>query len=213
MSHKKFTPKTHEQLKHYVYLYIDPRNNSVFYVGKGFKNRCYSHLSDSSETDKLARIDELEKIGLEPQIDILRHGLSSEQALEVESAAIDLLGLHNITNRVLGHGSSKKGRAGVDELSALLDAQPVDIDHPSILININQTFYHGMSLQDIYDATRCAWKINPERYDPKYAFAVYQGVVREVFEISCWIPGGSTMKYADKDGRAVLRDDRWEFVG
>ena len=33
-----FTPKVREKLKFYVYLYVDPRDDSVFYVGKGKGN-------------------------------------------------------------------------------------------------------------------------------------------------------------------------------
>jgi len=30
-----FSGKAKERLRHYVYLYIDPRDDKVFYVGKG----------------------------------------------------------------------------------------------------------------------------------------------------------------------------------
>ncbi len=51
-----FTKKVCEQLGYYVYLYIDPRDESVFYVGKGRSNRCFSHLNDTNETEKTERI-------------------------------------------------------------------------------------------------------------------------------------------------------------
>ncbi|CAA9560026.1 MAG: hypothetical protein AVDCRST_MAG86-708 [uncultured Truepera sp.] len=33
------SPKVAERLKYYVYLYIDPRYNRIFYVGKGKGSR------------------------------------------------------------------------------------------------------------------------------------------------------------------------------
>jgi len=213
MAPNQFSPKTREQLKFYVYLYIDPRDDSVFYVGKGNNNRCFSHLKDKSETAKVRYIEELHKLGLSPRIEVLRHGISAEEALQAESAAIDLLGLHQLTNRVRGHGSSANGRAGVEELSATLDARDVQVTPPSILININKNFFHGMSVHEIYDATRSAWNVNPERHSPDFAMSVFRGVVREVFEIHAWVPGGTTLKIADTEGRAIPRLSRWEFVG
>ena len=47
-----FTSKVKEKLKHYVYLYLDPRTNVPFYVGKGTGNRCFAHLKDGAESGK-----------------------------------------------------------------------------------------------------------------------------------------------------------------
>lgn len=213
MPHKKLSTKAREKLRSYVYLYIDPRDNSVFYVGKGTNNRCFSHLSDNNESHKAARIAELKKLGHEPRIEILRHGLTSDEAHHVESAAIDLLGLHALTNRVTGHHTTAQGRAEINELQTILDARTVDITHPCVLITINRMFTHGMSVHEIYDATRSAWVVNPERHNPELALSLFQGVIREVFEIAAWVPGGTTMKQRDAGGRAEPRLSRYEFVG
>ena len=53
---KSFSRSIAKELKSYVYLYIDPRNDEIFYVGKGNNNRCFSHLKDESESDKVVRI-------------------------------------------------------------------------------------------------------------------------------------------------------------
>lgn len=39
----EFSQKTKEELKYYVYALIDPRNNKIFYVGKGNSNRFFSY--------------------------------------------------------------------------------------------------------------------------------------------------------------------------
>lgn len=36
-----FSQKTQEELKSYVYILIDPRDNKIFYVGKGYGNRVF----------------------------------------------------------------------------------------------------------------------------------------------------------------------------
>lgn len=38
-----FSQSVIEKLKYYVYLLQDPRDNSVFYVGKGVGNRVFQH--------------------------------------------------------------------------------------------------------------------------------------------------------------------------
>src|SRR4051794_17495195 len=106
-----FAPGVTEKLGFYVYLLIDPRDNAVFYIGKGAGNRCFAHLDEARKTSadavgdyaKLARIRDIESAGYVVRIDLLRHGLNDAEALLVESSAIDLLGLPGLTNRVVGH--------------------------------------------------------------------------------------------------------------
>lgn len=71
-----------DALASYVYVYIDPRNHQPFYLGKGKGkgNRLFSHLDDQTESEKVRRIAELRAAGLEPQIDVLRYGLSDAEA-------------------------------------------------------------------------------------------------------------------------------------
>jgi hypothetical protein len=45
-----------------------------------------------------------------------------------------------------------------------------------------------MSDVALYEATRGVWKIGPRRAKARYALAVYQGVVQEVYEILNWDP-------------------------
>lgn len=158
-------------------------------------------------------ISELNKLGQKFNIEILKYGLSEDEALLVEATAIDLVKIDSLTNRVHGHGSRFGGRAGVDELAARLDAKEVDITEPVILVTINREYRFGMTIHELYDATRSAWKMTPTKHDAKFAMSVFDGVVREVFEIANWVPGGSTMRIRDKDGRSPDRSQRWEFVG
>ena len=210
---RKFTGKAVEGLGYYVYLYIDPRDGVPFYIGKGKGNRCFAHLGDSGETEKAEKIAAIRDAGFEPRIDILKYGLTEREALLVESTAIDLLDLRALTNRVRGHGSRRSPRGTVDEVAARLDSDPVEIAHASLLIVINRLYRHDMTVHELYDATRSAWKLGERREKATLAMAVYQGVVREVYEIGAWIPAGKSMRLRDPGGRSPLRENRWEFVG
>lgn len=75
----RIPPEVAHRLGHYVYLYIDPRNEQPFYVGKGQGGRALSHLSEAAESRKCARIAELRAEGKEPRVDILAHGLRDEE--------------------------------------------------------------------------------------------------------------------------------------
>ncbi len=68
-----------------------------------------------------------------------------------------------------------------------------------------------MTPLELYEATRGTWKLGERRKGARYAFAVFEGVVREVYEIEAWHHAGST-PYATRDA-AKLKLDRWEFTG
>lgn len=204
-----FTDEICRKLKHYVYLYIDPASGGVFYVGKGKGNRAFHHLDDRSESEKCDRIRAIRKAGREPKIELLAHGLDEYAALQLEAAVIDLLGCSTLTNAVRGLKSGTYGRMTIDQVRAIYAAEEVDIKHPTILIRINDLFRYGMTDIELYDATRGVWKAGPKRAKAKYALAVFEGVVQEVYEIAGWFRGGSTLcKRSGTDA-----PDRWEFVG
>lgn len=207
-------PYVRERLGYYVYLYIDPRTNDPFYVGKGQGDRALAHLRDTGESRKAARIKEIKELGLEPRIDILVHGLPSEAtALRIEAAVIDAIGPDRLTNAVRGWESGKVGRMPVSELVALYGATPVDVVHPSLLIRINRLYRYGMGPAELYEATRGIWKLGPKRERARYAFSVFHGVVRAVFEIESWHPERTTPYHVRIFDDPTPKPGRWEFVG
>lgn len=128
------------------------------------------------------------------RIDILRHGLIEREAFLVESAAIDLLGLENLDNRVVGHETAERGRMSVTDVNALYGAAPVAIDpeHRVALIRVNRLFEKGMSDAALYEATRRWWRVGlrsrqlGSAWAPTWAMAVFGGVVRAVYRIDAW---------------------------
>jgi len=199
----KIPPSVAAKLGYYVYVYVDPSDESVFYVGKGKGSRAVAHI-DSSR---------IRRSKAAPRVDILAHGLPDERtALAVEMAAIDLIGIRNLANMVRGHGGRQYGRTPLAQLVAQYTKRKAEIKVPAILIRINKLYRFGMTPAELYDATRASWKVGPKKDKARYALAVYDGVVREAYSITGWLPGGTTFA-AQNDGREARRPDRWEFVG
>jgi len=218
MKGERFQPHVSAKLKYYVYIYRDPSNGAIFYVGKGKGNRAFMHLHDKSERRKAIRIAEIRKTGKEPVIEILTHDLDDEEsALKVEAAIIDLLGPKALTNEVRGHHASEFGIMDLDQLRSRYDAKATTIIDKACLIRINKLFRYGMSGQELYDATRGIWRISPETHNPDFAFAVYGGVVQEVYRIAKWFKAGTTYyssREDELDSRLQGMDaERQELVG
>lgn len=210
MSHSiEFSSYVIEQIQYYVYLLIDPSTELPFYVGKGTGNRVFSHLNASlknpDESDKIAKIKEIQQRGDTVRHIILRHGLTEKEAFEVEATLIDWLGLSELTNIVKGMDSSRGKMSAVD-IIAEYDAKEIDILEPSILIIINQNYYPGISQNELYEITRNSWVIGKKREKAHYAFAVYKGVVRQVYRIQAWHP----VVHTSESHRIK---ERWEFEG
>lgn len=206
-------PEVAHRLRYYVYLYVDPRNGQPFYVGKGVGDRALSHLSEKAESRKCAMIAELRSAGLEPRIDVLAHGLRDEEtAFRIEAAVIDLVGLDLLANEVRGWRSLQLGRLPLSELTMYYAAKPVTVTVPALLIRINRLYRHNMTAHELYEATRGVWKLGSRCTKARYAFAVFEGVVREVYEIESW-HSAATTSYATRDAGKLTRDGRREFLG
>lgn len=202
-----------EQLGNYVYLYINPFDGKIFYVSKGQDDRVLSHLDDEKESKKTEIIQTIRELGKEPKIDILVHGLKSDdEALDIEASAIDLLGVDNLANEKRGYRSNIVGRAPLAELIALYKSEKVEVDDPVILIRINRLYRFDMTENELYEATRGVWRIGKRREDAKYTLAVLRSIVREVYEIEHWYPAGTT-NYETRDESEIDKPGRWEFTG
>jgi uncharacterized protein len=190
---EEFPQSVIEQLGYYVYLLTDPETQQVFYVGKGTANRVFHHawaaLTTSTESDKLDRIRAILAKGKQVEYQILRHGLTEKEAFEVESALIDYIGMAALANAVVGFHSDARGKMSVVDIIAKYNAPQVTITEPVILITLNRLYHQGMSAQDLYESTRGNWVIGSRgRSHARYAFAVFRGIIREVYSIHRWEP-------------------------
>jgi hypothetical protein len=215
----KFSRKTQHELGYYVYGLVDPRDNTVFYVGKASgNNRAFDHFKVlKHESKKSQKIAEIQADGMEPRVDILRYGLSSEEiAFEVEAAIIDSIGIENLTNAVRGHGI-ERGRITAETVEKLYSSAPIqvsDIEECCIAFFIHRTYSPTATEQEIYDCTRQFWEgvSAKKRQDltHKIALAVVDSIVIRVYSIEAWFTAGATFSGRKRQG---LPNNRWEFVG
>lgn len=207
---QEFPPSVIEKIGYYVYLLSDPDANEVFYVGKGAGNRIFAHLNAAlaraDVSDKLDRIRAIIATEQEVHHCIIRHGLTEKEALEVEAALIDFIGLASLTNLVHGHGADDRGQMNVSEVIAKYEAPEVEILEPVILITVNRLYRRGMNPDELYEITRGDWVIGRRRERAQYASAVYNGIIREVYRINDWHP--ATAKREEQK-----RKQRWRFGG
>ncbi len=199
-----------ERIGYYVYTLADPQTRKVFYVGKGTGNRIFAHVNElidgPQENDKLDRIREIHARGQLVLYEIIRHGMAETEALEVESALIDFIGLEDLTNLVAGHNMDVRGRMTIPEIIAAYEAKPITIAEPALLIIVNRLFERNVSPDRLYEITRGNWVLGPRRNKATYAFSVFRGIVREVYRIRSW-----AQALARAPDQKV--QSRWRFEG
>ena len=208
-----------EQLGAYVYALVDPRSDKVFYVGKGNGNRVFDHCNfaikdEDAESLKLSLIREIIAEGLNVKHYILRHKLSNNEALIVESVLIDFLTYPEfnnesmLTNIVSGHHQWDRGIKTVGEIEAIYDCKQIspDPNDHMLLVSLNRTFDLARKRNDdidLYEITRRAWIVAKNKAKQvNYVVGIHRGIVRSVIKVSgySW----------EKDGK---NRDRCAFVG
>lgn len=211
----EITPDVANSLGYYVYAYVDPRDEQIFYIGKGVGSRAKSHLKDRTETRKLTRIEDIWSCGMEPRIDIIAHNLRDDlEAKRVEAALIELVGIKNLTNQIRGQDTVEYPRKPLDDFIMEFAPTQAEINDPCLLIRINKRYRYGMSKLELYESTRGIWVVGSRRNNARYAMAVYAGIIREVYEIESWHPAGSTAyQTRHKQELAQHSARRWEFLG
>jgi len=211
----KIPPDVARKIGYYVYLLISPRNRQPFYVGKGRGSRATIHLAAKGQSPVATTIRRIRRAGLEPQVDILAHGLpNAESSFRIEAAVIDALGLDRLVNQSRGWQSLQLGRMPLRQLLTFYRPKPVIVRDPAILVRINKLYRHGMSKHALYEATRGVWRLNPNRAaHAKYALATFERIVCEIYEIvGKWVAAG-TGRYSTRSKSEVKRPGRWEFKG
>lgn len=199
-----------EKLGYYVYFLIDPETKQIFYIGKGVGNRVFAHanaaISQPTPSEKLDRIRTIHEKGMSVEHVIHRHGLTEKEAFEVEAALIDFVGIDTLTNQVLGLNSDDRGRMSVVDIIEKYAAPEVIIDEPVILITINKLYRKGMRADELYEVTRGNWVLGKRREKARYAFAVYNGLIRAAYTIERWHP-------VSNRSPSQKTTNRWRFDG
>ncbi len=199
---KKFSSTTNKAIGNYVYLLVDPRDNTIFYVGKGKANRVFLHEEHvrkatcpySNFNEKEKKIYDILASGQEVLKYLVRVDLTEDEAFTVESVIINLLGISemgdlnfsvSLTNIQGGHGMRKNGMMLVDEIEKLYGVKPLTtrmVKHNLLCININRLYADG---KDLYEATRKSWVLNPENANKcDYVASEYQGVIKALYKVN-----------------------------
>lgn len=224
---KQFLPLTGNErkkflkdLKTYVYVYCkisDDNKRNPIYIGKGKLDRCLQHLNNLSGLDTVKKRKIFEAVSENRLgIDILAYGLDDPTALSVESACIDLMGISNLTNAVRGKGTNVK-RMPLQELSNLLTENKIEVapEHQGVAILINRDYRPWFGDLELFEYTRGIWpsRMKSLSKNAKFAYATFQGVVKEVYEIHSWVPAGTQQYFTRELTPERLAASRWEFVG
>ena len=222
--YNKFSKDICNKLGAYVYALVDPRDNSVFYIGKGRENRVFDHIecelkNNPSDIDslKLQIIQEIHNAGLKVKHLIIRHGIKANtnkdadaEAYRLESTLIDILSYNELnlnkklTNVVSGHNQSREGIKTVDEISALYDCPIIEPELKArneklLAVKINKSIKDKD--KSIYEMARGAWRISQAKCrDIQYVLVIVHGVVRAVYKPQRW--------YQDTQNKS-----RWIFDG
>jgi hypothetical protein len=220
-----FAPGVSAKLRSYVYLLVDPRTGRAFYVGRGKDDRCFRHVraarlgpdqgpgapgDHQSKFAMLERIREVESDGRAVRIDILRYGLSPDEALLVEAAAHDALGLQ---------AEPKLGsqRRSAIEVSALLAKRAkFKRAHQAVLLRVG-----GTGADTAYEQTRHGWRVGQRWTDldsprsPRWAVTVAGDMVEAVYRIEQWEPTQAHLSATKPTGGSASTrpPDRHSFVG
>jgi uncharacterized protein len=223
-----------EKLGYYVYGLKDPRNNKFFYIGKGIRNRAFSHIEEAfrgrgKKIDKISTIQSIISDGYELEPIIIRHGLDEDTAYEVESALIDCFGLENLANIQAGHKSSDRGIMSATDVQLKYNPKKLRVDHNTkiLLVCINGSYKKDMSEEELYKITRGNWKCAMDRVKQcNYVFGVYHGLVKTVYIPERWynIQDTKCMKryfegyvpensknFINKDVSKYIPKNQWSF--
>ena len=195
----QFTELALQQLQgFYVYALIDPRNDQIFYIGKGTGNRVFAHEAESgksprSEKAKLQQIQEIESTGHEVKRLILNWGLTEEEAFAAEATLINLMNYISpdaLTNAVAGHHVHES--LTVEDFELRYGAEhlkPEDIQHNILCIKINRRYHRDITPKELYDAVRGIWRASLNTIRQKhieYVFGVYNQLIVAVYKPDEW---------------------------
>lgn len=209
-------------LNYYVYIYCsvgEDNTRKPIYIGHGKNQRCLDHIKDLNNKSDIKSLT-IKKLYNQKKldIDIIAYKLDRDTALAVESACIDLIGLDNLENIVKGHGENFK-RIPIEELSNKINQKFAEIrdDHKGFVIIVNKLYKPNYNDLETLEVVRGIWKKNlvtiaKNSQCPKFGFAAYNGIIKEVYEVFDWVPAG-TQEYFTRKLDIEKSRDRYEFVG
>ena len=188
--------RINERGDYYVYGLIDPRNNKLFYIGKGTGNRVFQHELESdknpaSEKAKLQTIKSIEDSHLKVKHILINWGLTEAEAFAAEASLINLIDYISqdpLTNLVSGHHS--EGCLLTEDIERFYGATQLsfeDFKHKILVIKINKLYDQNMSYPELYDIVRGIWRADLNRVrQVQYVLGVYNNLIVCCFKPDRW---------------------------
>ena len=201
ITYSKFDDIAAKKIGFYVYALQDPSTGIIFYVGKGVKNRWFSHImaahkpEQGDPSEKLEMIRAIEGRGEAVKVWIIRHGIHDEKtAYEVESAVAHTLkiigstvqsaNIVDLKNLVETHHPDR-GLLPVGRAQSLYNARRApDISVPCILVKISKRWNPEMSDEEVMESSFGWWPYLKNAQKAQFAFAISQGTIRGVYRIA-----------------------------
>jgi hypothetical protein len=198
---RNFDQKVIDELIHYVYGLKDPKNNEIFYIGVGEKDRVFQHFNEAEgklidkiyfedEETKNKKINKIKQIWKEGDVEwvILSYGYESQEAaMRTESAIIATLWHHPgpnfLTNKIQGQRSTYKTISDIIDMSA----REINPDFPIenvFLFNIKNSIGNNL-----YDSTRGIWTGIAKSYfslKESYAVGINNNISKTSYKIKSW---------------------------
>lgn len=143
----------------YVYRYIDPVKNEVFYIGKGKGDRAYKHLDAAHGNKKsyfLNRIRQIKAQGLLPEIEILFENLNESAALKKE---IEFIGIYG--RKILNTGTLCNITSGGE--GCVLPKNVLALRNAAISKGLIGRKRNPLSVAKMADTKRKWFKNNPDK--------------------------------------------------
>ena len=139
-----------------------------------------------------ATIKAIKGKGEKPVIEVLCGKMTQSDALAAEAAVIECIGKDKLDNDMSGH-THGCGRMTFEEYRAVTKGKETKVTHKALLLNVNQKFNRNMvkdgtTTKALRDITCAEWSMGKDAEKAEYAFAVYHGIVREVYQIQKWSP-------------------------
>ena len=190
-----FSDKVKQKLGYYVYALADPRDNKIFYIGKGINNRIFQHEEKLDNSNKSNRIKEILSSGNKIKKLIISYGLSEKEAFVAESTLINIMNYidsQSLTNVVSGHHTAPVITA--EDFEKIYGAEILskeDIFRNLLIVKINSLYKYDMSDSQVMECARGHWIIDTKRAENcDYLIAVNHGLIVGVYENMKWYSSG-----------------------
>lgn len=180
----KFSVKTIEYLKYYVYQLRNSMTKEVFYVGKGNGNRVFEHvkhhnkpIKDFSPKDEV--IKNILSKGNKVIEEIIAYDLTEREAMVIEASIIKSYTLEKLTNKKHGYQGNVPINANEIEFSI---AKPIQkFNYNVLFLKINQLWKNSSTEEELHDALRGYWKLNKDKFSKlDFIIGVTNGIARVI---------------------------------